>query len=200
MTALNTPVDRTLDRPVTMGGSRTLAVGAALGALGLAGASLTDGGLIAGDWVRAGLVSVWAISALVLAGLTALENVTLPLELDGVSARAVRAPGMAALEELGLADRATHFPDELSGGERQRVAIARAVVGDRNLLLADEPTGALDSEGGQEVIELFRRLHQGGQTILMVTHDDDVAAAAGRIARMKDGKVIDPGDGSVAAV
>jgi putative ABC transport system ATP-binding protein len=81
----------------------------------------------------------------------------------------------------------------LSGGQRQRLAIARALANEPTLLLADEPTGALDSEGGQEVIELFRRLHSSGQTILMVTHDDDVAAAAQRVARMKDGKVIDDG-------
>ena len=87
-----------------------------------------------------------------LAGLTAVENVSLPLELDGVSAKKARAAGMAVLEELGLADRASHFPDELSGGERQRVSIARAVVGDRHLLLADEPSGALDSTNGEAVM------------------------------------------------
>ena len=84
-------------------------------------------------------------------------------------------------------------PASLSGGQRQRLAIARALANEPTLLLADEPTGALDSEGGQEVIELFRRLHAGGQTILLVTHDDDVAAAAERIARMRDGKVVDDG-------
>ena len=90
-----------------------------------------------------------------LAGLTAVENVSLPLELDGVSARKARAAGMAVLEELGLADRAAHFPDELSGGERQRVSIARAVVGDRHLLLADEPSGALDSTNGEAVMRMI---------------------------------------------
>ncbi len=90
-----------------------------------------------------------------LAGLTAVENVSLPLELDGLSAKKARSTGMAALEELGLADRATHYPDELSGGERQRVAIARAVVGERHLLLADEPSGALDSTNGEAVMRLI---------------------------------------------
>jgi putative ABC transport system ATP-binding protein len=91
-----------------------------------------------------------------LAGLTAVENVTLPLELDGIGVRAVRAIGRRALEQLGLAERADRFPDELSGGERQRLAIARAVVGDRRLLLADEPTGALDTVNGEAVMRLVR--------------------------------------------
>ncbi|HEY4609595.1 MAG TPA: ABC transporter ATP-binding protein, partial [Ilumatobacteraceae bacterium] len=91
-----------------------------------------------------------------LAGLTAAENVSLPLELDGTRSKAARVFALAALDELGLADRADRFPDELSGGERQRVAIARAVVGDRRLLLADEPTGALDSVNGEGVMRLVR--------------------------------------------
>src|SRR6266702_979510 len=90
-----------------------------------------------------------------LAGLTAVENVTLPLELDGVGAKTARPAGMKALGELGVADRADRFPDELSGGERQRVAIARAVMGDRQVLLADEPTGALDSVNGEAVMRLL---------------------------------------------
>ena len=97
-----------------------------------------------------------------LAGLTAAENVALPLELDGVGARKARAAGMAALEELGLAERAARFPDELSGGERQRVAIARAVVGDRRLLLADEPSGALDSVNGEAVMRLMHEPRASG--------------------------------------
>src|ERR671913_555936 len=102
---------------------------------------------------------------------------------------------VALLDLLGLSDKAKAAPGSLSGGQRQRLAIARALANEPTLLLADEPTGALDSEGGQEVIELFRRLHQGGQTILMVTHDDDVADAAERIVRMKDGRVDDDGLG-----
>ncbi len=91
-----------------------------------------------------------------LPGLTAAENVALPLELDGIPARKARAAGIAALERLGLADRADHYPDQLSGGERQRVAIARAVVGERHLLLADEPSGALDSSNGEAVMAMIR--------------------------------------------
>jgi len=104
------------------------------------------------------------------------------------------------LDLLGLADKAKDAPGVLSGGQRQRLAIARALANEPTLLLADEPTGALDSEGGQEVLELFRRLHAGGQTILMVTHDDDVAAAADRIVRMRDGRVeTDAGETQAAA-
>jgi putative ABC transport system ATP-binding protein len=126
-----------------------------------------------------------------LPGLTALENVTLPLELDGVRSGAARATGMAALELLDVAEHAKRFPDELSGGQRQRVAIARAIVGERGLLLADEPTGALDTDGGADVLELFRRLNETGQTIVMVTHDRAIAAAAQRMVAMRDGRMVD---------
>jgi putative ABC transport system ATP-binding protein len=127
-----------------------------------------------------------------LEGMTVLENVALPAMVAGTKRKAAESRGRDLLDLLGLSDKAKTAPGALSGGQRQRLAIARALANQPTLLLADEPTGALDSEGGQEVIELFRRLHQGGQTILMVTHDDDVAAAAQRIARMRDGKVIDP--------
>jgi putative ABC transport system ATP-binding protein len=126
-----------------------------------------------------------------LAGLTAVENVTLPLELDGVSARRARTAGMAALEELGLRDRAGRFPDELSGGERQRVAIARAVVGDRHLLLADEPTGALDSANGEAVMRLVRAACQRGVAGVVVTHDAQLASWADRVVFLRDGRVAD---------
>jgi putative ABC transport system ATP-binding protein len=126
-----------------------------------------------------------------LAGLTAAENVALPLELDGVRARAARAAGIEALEALGLADRADHFPDELSGGERQRVAIARAVVGDRHLLLADEPTGALDSVNGEEVMRLLRSACQRGVAGVVVTHDAQLASWADRVVFLRDGRVVD---------
>jgi putative ABC transport system ATP-binding protein len=128
-----------------------------------------------------------------LEGMTVLENVALPAMVAGTKRKPAETRGRDLLDLLGLSDKAKAAPGSLSGGQRQRLAIARALANEPTLLLADEPTGALDSEGGQEVIELFRRLHQGGQTILMVTHDDDVAAAAGRIARMKDGKVVDAG-------
>jgi putative ABC transport system ATP-binding protein len=126
-----------------------------------------------------------------LAGLTALENVTLPLELDGVRARAARATGLKALEELDVADRADHHPDELSGGERQRVAIARAIVGDRGLLLADEPTGALDSVNGEGVMRLLRAATHRGVAGVVVTHEAQLASWADRIVFLRDGRVVD---------
>jgi putative ABC transport system ATP-binding protein len=125
-----------------------------------------------------------------LPGLTAVENVSLPLELDGVPARRARAAGMAALEQLGLASRAGHYPDQLSGGERQRASIARAVVGDRRLLLADEPSGALDSANGEAVMDLIRAACDRGVAALVVTHDAHLAARANRIVSIKDGHLV----------
>jgi putative ABC transport system ATP-binding protein len=126
-----------------------------------------------------------------LAGLTAAENVSLPLELDGIRAKAARVVANTTLEELGLADRAGHFPDELSGGERQRVAIARAVVGDRRLLLADEPTGALDSVNGEGVMRLVRAACKRGVAGVVVTHDAQLASWADRVVFLRDGRVVD---------
>jgi len=126
-----------------------------------------------------------------LPGLTALENVTLPLELDGVRARAARAPALQALEELDVADRADRYPDELSGGERQRVAIARAIVGERGLLLADEPTGALDSVNGESVMRLLRAATQRGVAGVVVTHEAQLASWANRVMFLRDGRVVD---------
>jgi putative ABC transport system ATP-binding protein len=126
-----------------------------------------------------------------LPGLTAVENVALPLELDGVTARKARAAGIAALDELGLGDRASHFPDELSGGERQRVAIARAVVGDRSLLLADEPSGALDSANAEEVMRLVHAACKRGVAAVVVTHDAQLASWADRVVFLRDGRVTD---------
>ena len=126
-----------------------------------------------------------------LAGLTAAENVSLPLELDGTRARTARAVAMTALEELGLTDRAGHYPDELSGGERQRVAIARAVVGDRRLMLADEPTGALDSVNGEGVMRLVRTACKRGVAGVVVTHDAQLASWADRVVFLRDGRVVD---------
>jgi putative ABC transport system ATP-binding protein len=126
-----------------------------------------------------------------LAGLTAVENVSLPLELDGTSMKKARAKGMAALEGLGLGDRADNYPDQLSGGERQRVAIARAVVGDRSLLLADEPSGALDSVNGEAVMRMILAACHGGVAAVVVTHDAKLASWADRVVFLRDGKAVD---------
>jgi putative ABC transport system ATP-binding protein len=126
-----------------------------------------------------------------LAGLSAAENVSLPLELDGVPARRARVAALAALDRLGLAERANHFPDELSGGERQRVAIARAVVGERHLLLADEPSGALDSVNGEAVMRLVRETCQDGVAGVVVTHDAQLASWADRVIFLRDGVIVD---------
>jgi putative ABC transport system ATP-binding protein len=128
-----------------------------------------------------------------LEGMSVLENVALPAIVAGTKRKAAETRARDLLDLLGLADKAKAAPGVLSGGQRQRLAIARALANSPTLVLADEPTGALDSEGGAEVMELFRRLHAGGQSILLVTHDDDVAAAAERIVLMRDGKVVDEG-------
>ncbi|MDQ3610154.1 MAG: ABC transporter ATP-binding protein [Actinomycetota bacterium] len=122
-------------------------------------------------------------------GTTALDNIVLPAVIAGMRRRAAETRGRDLLDLLGLSDKAAAVPAVLSGGQRQRLAIARALVNEPSLLLADEPTGALDSEGGQEVLELFRRLHTDGQTILMVTHSADVAAGASRVVRLRDGRL-----------
>jgi putative ABC transport system ATP-binding protein len=126
-----------------------------------------------------------------LPGLTALENVTLPLELDGVRAKAARSTGLEALEELDVAEHADRYPDELSGGERQRVAIARAIVGERGLLLADEPTGALDSVNGEAVMRLLRAATQRGVAGVVVTHEAQLASWADRVVFLRDGHIVD---------
>jgi putative ABC transport system ATP-binding protein len=126
-----------------------------------------------------------------LPGLTAAENVALPLELDGISARKAREAGLRALTDLGLADRASSVPDQLSGGERQRVAIARAVVGDRHLLLADEPSGALDSANGEAVMRMIRTACKQGVAAVVVTHDAQLASWADRVVFIRDGRIVD---------
>ena len=126
-----------------------------------------------------------------LAGLTAAENVSLPLELDGFPVRSARVAALAALDRLGLTERADRFPDELSGGERQRVAIARAVVGERHLLLADEPSGALDSVNGEAVMRLVRETCEGGVAGVVVTHDAQLASWADRVVFLRDGRIVD---------
>jgi putative ABC transport system ATP-binding protein len=134
-----------------------------------------------------------------LEGMSVLENVTLPAVIAGTPRRQAETRARDLLDLLGLVDKAKDAPGVLSGGQRQRLAIARALANQPTLVLADEPTGALDSEGGREVLELFRRLHAGGQAILMVTHDRDVADAADRIVHMRDGRVVDSGMETVGA-
>lgn len=126
-----------------------------------------------------------------LAGLSAAENVSLPLELDGVSARKAQAAALETLDDFGLADRASHYPDQLSGGERQRVAIARAVVGGRQLLLADEPSGALDSNNAEAVMRLLLAACHRGMAAVVVTHDAQLASWADRVVFLRDGRVVD---------
>jgi putative ABC transport system ATP-binding protein len=126
-----------------------------------------------------------------LAGLTAVENVTLPLELDGVRAKAARATGLEAMGRLDIADHADRYADELSGGERQRVAITRAIVGERGLLLADEPTGALDSVNGEVVMRLLRAATRSGVAGVVVTHEAQLASWADRVVFLRDGHVVD---------
>ena len=129
-----------------------------------------------------------------LEGMTALENVVMPAVIAGAKRKPAETRARDLLDLLGLGDKAKAAPATLSGGQRQRLAIARALANEPTIVLADEPTGALDSDGGEEVLELFRRFHSGGQTILMVTHDQPVADAAQRIVRMRDGRVVDPGN------
>jgi putative ABC transport system ATP-binding protein len=123
--------------------------------------------------------------------LTAAENVALPLELDGVRSHVARAQAAALLDELGLADLADRFPDDLSGGEQQRVAVARGLVGPRSVLLADEPTAALDSLNGEAVVDLLRQRCERGASALMVTHDTSIAGWADRVVFLRDGRLVD---------
>jgi len=126
-------------------------------------------------------------------GLTAAENVALPLELDGRSARAARRVAISGLEAVGLTDLGDRFPDDLSGGQQQRVAIARALIGDRRLVLADEPTGALDVATGDAVLRLLRSRCDSGAGGLLVTHEPRHAAWADRVIFLRDGRVVDDG-------
>ena len=122
--------------------------------------------------------------------LDALENVTLPLIYRGVSVFDREDMAMEALAKVGMDDRAHHRPSEMSGGQQQRVAIARAIATKPPIIMADEPTGALDSRTGRHVIEILRDLYRGGTTILLITHDDGIAATAKRVVRLSDGKII----------
>ncbi len=125
-----------------------------------------------------------------LPSLTAVENVMLPLELDGRRTRSARHTALAALEEVELADLADRYPDDLSGGQQQRVAIARAVVGDRRLVLADEPTGALDTASGERVLDLLAAQRDRGRAVILVTHEPRYASYADRVVHLRDGAVV----------
>ena len=135
-----------------------------------------------------------------LESMTVLENVVLPAVIAGTKRKPAETRARDMLDLLGLGDKAKEMPGVLSGGQRQRLAIARALANEPTLLLADEPTGALDSEGGHEVLELFKRLHGDGQTIIMVTHNQEVADAADRIVHMRDGRVEDDSHAAAAPV
>jgi putative ABC transport system ATP-binding protein len=131
---------------------------------------------------------------------TAQANVELPLVYRGLRARERHERAMAALDKVGLANRVHHRPNELSGGQRQRVAIARALVTEPSLLLADEPTGNLDSATGEEIIRLFEQLHAAGHTLVLVTHEPSIAARCPRAVRLMDGKVVSDGPGAQVAL
>ncbi|MDF5751276.1 ABC transporter ATP-binding protein [Spongiactinospora sp. TRM90649] len=126
-----------------------------------------------------------------ITSLTAVENVMLPRELDGVRSRTAREEAMAVLTEIDAAHLAGRFPDELSGGQRQRVAIARALIGERHLLLADEPTGALDTRTGDEILQVLRARCDAGAAVLLVTHESRYAAWADRVVFLRDGLITD---------
>lgn len=128
--------------------------------------------------------------------LNVIENVELPLLYAGVDADARHAAAMKALERVGLSDKAKNRPNQLSGGQQQRVSIARALAGDPAVILADEPTGALDSRTGREVLALLQELNRDGRTIVLITHDNSIAVKAKRIVRLADGKIVFDGDAS----
>jgi putative ABC transport system ATP-binding protein len=135
-----------------------------------------------------------------LASMTAWSNVALPLAYAGVNRTERRERAEAALGRVGLADRVGHRPGELSGGQQQRVAVARALVTEPALILADEPTGNLDSTSTADVLDLFDELHEAGRTVVLITHEHDVAARAGRIVRLRDGLITDDSTDRAAAV
>jgi len=125
-----------------------------------------------------------------LARTSALENVSLPLIYNGTAESNIQEKAKKALEKVDLGDRLYHYPNQLSGGEQQRVAIARALVTDPTIILADEPTGNLDSKSGVEIMEIFKKLHKQGRTIVVVTHDQNIASQAQRTIKLRDGKIV----------
>ena len=131
-----------------------------------------------------------------LSKLTLLDNVALPLLYGGVSDSEQRERAMMSLDRVGLKDKAKNFPSQLSGGQQQRVSIARALAGNPSVILADEPTGALDSKTGRDVMRFLKELHEEGNTIVLITHDNSIAAQAERVIRITDGKIVyEPADG-----
>jgi putative ABC transport system ATP-binding protein len=160
-----------------------------VGSVSVAGVDLTELGEEGLARLRAQHIGIVFQFFNLVDGMTALDNVALAALIAGRSRRQAEERAHGLLDLLGLLDKANAAPASLSGGQRQRLAIARALVNQPTLLLADEPTGALDSDGSAEILELFRRLNLDGQTILMVTHDRDIAAAAGRSIAMRDGQI-----------
>ena len=161
------------------------------GTIKVAGESLTDGTEDDHALIRRRHIGIVFQFFNLLEGMTVLENVALPAIIAGRNRKAAESRARDLLDLLGIGDKASVMPGVLSGGQRQRLAIARALANEPTLLLADEPTGALDSAGGQEVIELMSRLHASGQTIILVTHDAHVAAAADKVLLMRDGRILD---------
>ncbi len=153
---------------------------------GLPSESLDDDGLAR---VRSRTIGFIFQSYNLLPRTSALDNVATPLLYQGVGGAERKRRAQAALERLGLGDRLEHEPTELSGGQQQRVAVARAIVTEPALILADEPTGNLDSHSGAEVLAVLRELHASGRTIVLITHDAEVAAAAGRQIHLRDGRI-----------
>jgi putative ABC transport system ATP-binding protein len=161
------------------------------GTIVVAGESLTEGSEDDHAMIRRRHIGIVFQFFNLLEGMTVLENVALPAIIAGRNRKAAETRARDLLDLLGIGDKASVMPGVLSGGQRQRLAIARALANEPTLLLADEPTGALDSAGGQEVIELMSRLHTTGQTIILVTHDAHVAAAADTVLNMRDGRILD---------
>ncbi len=161
------------------------------GRVELEGRSLTEISLTALAEIRRRSIGFVFQDFNLLSGLTAAENVAAPLELDSMSTKAARPIALQRLQQVGLEDRADAFPNELSGGERQRVAIARALIGERRLLLADEPTGSLDSRTSDEILGLLRSACTPTTAVVIVTHDQEIAAQTDRIVTISDGRIID---------